>query len=521
MNQKDLLNSTKRFLTDPTLGILYGLITLIYQILYGLVPTRIAIQSSILSGFSPFLAVIGFGLLFMSLLTDPNRFKQKEMRISWLLILVLLLSTVVNHERGMKENIKTIIWQANLLLLVFSSWVKLGEKYSGNSEKGYFPEFACQAVRYTIRFLLVILGIAVIWSLALYFQLSYREILTYKDHYHFGLYEGRLFGVFTTPYNAALIYTYVMTASLFCILSPGVKRKAFPIVSCILSATMIVLTGTRSVLLGILLAVFIVAAMILTEKEPAAASGNRVFLARILAVFLALSMSVGVYLIQMGYGRALQQTAELLNGSSAEEMQSEDNLNGSNLKRKDQSNNIASNRFGIWEDYIHVLLDRPEKLILGYSPCGYMGYIDDNYPDLFIVQYYREKYSFYYLQNHDVYAAHNSVLTILISTGLAGLALLVALAVKTLKQIFVYYRRGKFRALDYCFLAMLITTATAMMFESDVFYQCNTSSVVFWMMIGFLSGRYKTDEQRAALGGLYCRLKMKESMGEQRGRRSP
>ncbi len=520
MNQKDLLNSTKRFLTDPTLGILYGLVTLIYQILYGLVPTRIAIQSSILSGFSPFLAVIGFGLLLMSLLTDPNRFKQKEMRISWLLILVLLLTTVVNHERGMKENIKTIIWQANLLLLVFSSWVKLGEKYSGNSEKGYFPEFACQAVRYTIRFLLVILDIAAVWSLVQYFRLYYREILTPRDHYHFGLYEGRLFGVFTTPYSAALVNTYALIASLFCILSPGVKRKAFPIVSCILSATMIVLTGTRSVLLGILLAVFIVAAMILTEKEPAAASGKRRFLTGIVAVFLALNISVGVYLIQLGYGRALQSTSAQLNGVSSESIQNEDNPAVNNLMRKDMSGNMSSNRFGIWADYIHVLLDRPEKLILGYSPCGYMGYIDDNYPDLFIVQYYREKYSFYYLQNHDVYAAHNSVLTILISTGFTGLALLTALAVKLLKQIFVYYRRGRFRALGYCILAMLITTATAMMFESDVFFQCNTSSVVFWMMTGFLRGRYQADGQGLPERTILPTV-IREPMGDQGGRNSP
>ncbi|MBQ6321764.1 MAG: hypothetical protein IJI24_02730, partial [Lachnospiraceae bacterium] len=75
----------------------------------------------------------------------------------------------------------------------------------------------------------------------------------------------------------------------------------------------------------------------------------------------------------------------------------------------------------------------------------------------------------------------------------AGLALVTALASKTLKQIFLHYRKGKFRALDYCIFAMLITAATAMMFESDVFYQCNTSSVLLWMMTGFLHGQYHTD----------------------------
>ena len=493
MNQKDLLHSTKRFLTDPALGILYGLVTLIYQIFYGIVPTRILIQSSILSRVSPALAVIGFGLLLINLLADPDRFKQKEMQIPWLLILVLLLTTAANHDRGLKENVSTIIWQADLLLLVFSSWMKLGEQYSGYDVKDFSFNYSCRVIRSALFLLLIILDIAAVWSLVQYFRLYYREILTPRDQYHFGLYEGRLFGVFTTPYSAALIYTYAMTASLFCILSPGVKRKAFPIVSCILSATMIVLTGTRSVLLGILLAVFIVAAMILTEKELAAASGKRRFLTGIVAVFLALNISVGVYLIQMGYGRALQSTSALLNGVSSESIQNEDNPAGNKLMRKDMSGNISSNRFGIWADYIHVLLDRPEKLILGYSPCGYMGYIHDHYPDLFIVQYFKEKYAFFYSLKHDVYATHNTVLTVLISTGVAGLALVTALASKTLKQIFLHYRKGKFRALDYCIFAMLITAVTAMMFESDVFYQCNTSSVLFWMMTGFLHGQYHTD----------------------------
>lgn len=502
MNQMDLSYRAKRVLADPTLGVLYGLVILIYQVFYGIVPSRIAIQSSMLSLFSPFLAVIGFGLLLASLFADPGRFKRREMRISWLLILVLLLSTVINRDRGMKDNIRTIIWQANLLLFVFSSWVKLGERYSERPENGGFPEFACRAVRYTVCFLLMILSIAAVWSLTQYFRLSYRDILTQKDRYHFGLYEGRLYGIFTTPYNAALVNTFAVTASLFCIPSFGGKKRGFLIVSCILSATMIVLSGTRCVMLGILVAVFIVATMILMGRASAAAMGKRRFLAGMLAVLLALCVTAGVYLVQLGYGRALQSASASLNAQNVEGMRNADQSARNSLIRKDMSGNISSNRFAIWADYIHVLLDRPEKLILGYSPCGYMAYIREHYRDLFIVQYFREKYAMYYFEKHEVYATHNSVLAVLISTGFAGLGLLAALAVKMLKQICLYYRQGRFRALDYCVFAMLITAVTAMMFETDVFYQCNITSVLFWMTTGFMRGRYRTDGQRSPVEGL-------------------
>ena len=265
---------------------------------------------------------------------------------------------------------------------------------------------------------------------------------------------------------------------------------------------MIVLSGTRCVLLGILVAVFIVATMMLMGRAPAAAMGKRRVWAGMLAVLLALCVTAGVYLVQLGYGRALQSASASLNAQSVEDMRNADQSARNSLIRKDMSGNISSNRFAIWADYIHVLLDRPEKLILGYSPCGYMPYIREHYRDLFIVQYFREKYAMYYFKKHEVYATHNSVLAVLISTGFAGLGLLAALAVKMLKQICLYYRQGRFRALDYCVFAMLITAVTAMMFETDVFYQCNITSVLFWMTTGFMRGRYRTDGQRSPVEGL-------------------
>ena len=487
-------------MVNPIVGILYGFVTLTYQIVFMIVPLRITIQNSMLSWVSPALAIIGFVLMLLSMFGDFKRYRQKEMRIPWLLILVLLLSTIANYDRGMKENVRTIIWQANLLLFVFSSYIQMGKISLNNDKHSGFSGWISGAVRRTVFFLLLIIDIAAAGSLFQYFQLYYKELVTTDDVYHLGLFEGRLFGVFSTPYSAALIHGYAAVIGLFYVVFLRRGMLLFAIVSCLLSATMVILSGTRSVMLGILLSIAVVAAMILIQRNYETRGNKKGFLRATRAILFAFCLSSGVYFVQLGYGKTIQLAAAWMNGLNGESNHNSYALNQewliqNNIARKDNSGNIASNRFGIWQDYVYILTDRPEKLLLGYSPCGYMEYINNHYPDLFIVQYFKRKYPFYY-RKHAIYDPHNSILNVLISTGLSGLFLVGTFAVGSVKQIAERFRFGTLESLDYCLLVMLITSVTAMMFESDVFYQCNTTSVAFWMMMGIMHGRYQTGKDR-------------------------
>ena len=482
-----LFQHAKDFLTDPLSGIIYGLITLVYMLLIIIVPTRIIIQNSILTWFSPVLAVIGFMFVLLNIFMNIDQYKQKEMRIPCLLILVLFLSTIVNYDRGLIANINTIIWQANLLLFVFPSCIQMGKRTAEKHQDNMVLTCA-SVVQYTLFLVLMIIDIAVVWSLIQYFQLYYREILTDVEFFRMGLYEGRLIGVFVTPYLAALINSYAVSASVFYIMSSKRKGKLFFLVSCFLSTTMIVLSGTRSVMLGILLSIAVIMAMILVKRTNGRAGEKIKLHKKVLAVLLASMLSAGVYLAQAGYFKMLQEAAIVLNADGGA-------ISSSDIARKDKSGNISSNRFEIWRDYAHVLIDRPEKLILGYSQCGYMEYIRNYYPNLFIVQYFKEKYPLKYEKKNEVYDPHNTALNVLVSTGLIGLSFVIIFAVTLYRIILMRYRQGKLRMLDYFLITILITTATALMFETDVFYQCSFTSIVFWMMTGFLSGRYAMDVQ--------------------------
>ena len=208
----------------------------------------------------------------------------------------------------------------------------------------------------------------------------------------------------------------------------------------------------------------------------------------LVSVLVAIAVTLFIGLMLLEYGNALKNSARMIN---REKVQIIEQNSGYDLLEKSDVNreNISNNRFYIWYDYMQIFAEEPRIMLLGYSPCGFMEYISANYPDRYIVKYYHDNKPYEYYCRHEIYDPHNTPILVLISTGLVGLILLLVLVFYTLKRIFVYYRAGRFRVADYCALAVLITTFTAIMFESDIFYLCNTTSLVFWMTLGFVLGR--------------------------------
>lgn len=497
MEVEFLSQETIKKLTGSATAVAYGLAVLVFQCIYIIVPLRRIISNGFMAWMSPALAVSGIAIFVISGIVDPKRYLSKELIIPWIFIIVLIASSASNYERGLIENIKTIIWQADLMLLIFPSFICLGKASTGGSSPNdeairdvlakdmpaddavasVSDGTAIKAVCYAAIIVILIWDIAVVVSLIQFFQMSDYTIAAEDGGvYRQGFSEGRLFGIFTAPYKSSIISSYTAAASI-CMDSYSRRwadghlgLKLFCIISCMLSLTMIVLSGARSVMLGMMISCFVVVTISLLKSDRYRNSLHSDGLHKLISVSVAIAVAVGSFAILEGYGRLLRYTA-------------------GTFYTREMSGDISNNRFYIWKDYIHVFMDKPPKMLLGYSPCGYMEYIDSNYQDLYIVQYVKWKYPLMYELKHEVYETHNSVLTILISTGFAGLALLIALIVQSLKHIAGYYIKCRPGIEDYCMLAVLLTTAVALMFESDIFYQCSATSVVFWMVLGAVFGR--------------------------------
>lgn len=473
------LNRIKAFLSAPGTILLYGLVVLCYQAAYCIVPLRAIIGLSFLHWVSPALAVGGTGLLLLNVMVNPRRLLSRQMLIPWLLMLALCLSTAFNLDRGLTDNIKLILWQGNLMLLLFSACLAWGERDTVQS----LPK----AAHWLLVGLALLWDGAILWSLALFFARRYHQVQSVGGVFRQGLFEGRLFGIFTTPYSAALLsFIFALVWSFLAVKHRGCKRL-FWWCSAGLAVTMLVLTGTRTVFLGGALSLFILLWMSLRDKQSFTLQGRSLRVPGALAPLLALAAVGCLVLLLWAYTLGLKALAAQSPAAPAQTAQGQ-----GDLERPDtHSGDMSNNRFGIWRDYAQVFFDHPEKMLLGYSPQGYMPFIDENYPDLFIVGYFKGKFAYDYENLHTIYAPHNALIAVIMSTGLLGLALVLSLAIRLLVRVLRRYARVGLAPEEYVLFGVLLTMAVALMLESDVFFVCNSSSVVFWTSLGLLLGRCK------------------------------
>ena len=138
-----LYNSVRQKLannkTINKLIIVYAFTVLSYQILYLIIPFRQAVESLRLDFISPLLAVIGFFIFAWDLLIDRTFFKTKYSYLLIGLIAVMIISSLINAEYGLVDNIKAIIWQISQLLVIFPLYKRVSKEEIAKILKIYFP----------------------------------------------------------------------------------------------------------------------------------------------------------------------------------------------------------------------------------------------------------------------------------------------------------------------------------------------------------------------------------------------
>ena len=163
------------------------------------------------------------------------------------------------------------------------------------------------------------------------------------------------------------------------------------------------------------------------------------------------------------------------------------------LHREGLEENVSNDRFNIWTDYLSLYR---EIGLFGLSPGNYMSYVRENHPDMFIVQYVRDKYPGKFMHG-TIYHVHNGYLMVFVSTGFVGVLLMLAFIVLCLVRL-VRYMKRQARVSDAFIFAFAVVTAGAIsaVFDKGVFFMNNPSSFLFWMALGFLMSQSQMKEQR-------------------------
>lgn len=458
--------------------IIFSFTVLIYQVLYLIIPFRQVLEYCRLGFVSPLLAVIGLGIFLWDVIFDRICLKDKNCYLLIALIGILCISSLFVIDYGLSANAKNIVWQIVQMLVIFPLYNRLpGDKWIESAKKLYI-------------IVLIFFIPANIISIIQYFTITGYYVKLSTGTVRQGFMGGRLFGVFSSPHYAGLFMLVLVIVSIaFAVKTKSVWKRVAYITVAVICYIYSALTGTRSIILGTAATVFVVALAFLYKyfaRKHNTKSVLKHAVCILASIFIMLVSAATPMVISMASGKSL---AFIYNNCFDGDTVNPDNpADGDIVFERDDINtaNISNHRFKIWSEYLNVTTDSIRSFLLGNSPGSYTEYVRQNYPDLFIVEYIKTYYPEMFKHNY-IYDTHNAYLGAFVSSGAIGLAVLLAFLLfifyKAVKHI---YKCKKVSVWTYALMAIWILILVSSFFDSDLFFKCNSTSVVFWFISGLL-----------------------------------
>ncbi|MBO7217449.1 MAG: O-antigen ligase family protein, partial [Clostridia bacterium] len=408
----------------------YAFTVLTYQVLRFIIPVCQFLDTLHLDLLSPILAVIGFGIFAWDFLIDRVMFKVKYSFILLGVIGVLCLSTLLNFRYDFVGNVKAIIWQIVQMLVIFPLYKRVSYEEFKKLLKVYFAIISA------------IFLIANIVSLVQYYTLVRYNIISGSSISRQGFQEGRLFGVYSSPHFASVLNLVLAIGSVYCAVTFKNKYfKAYYIAAALFNFLYAICSATRSVIIGVacalFVAVFFKASSVLNGKKKLLPILNY-SLSFILAVVVAVAGIAAFSLSSKGLSYTQRLVIE--NSDSIENGETE---LPEDLERPDISEeNISNHRFEIWTNYITATSKNIKTVLFGMSPSGYMKYISDNFPDMFIVKYIKNNYPLM-IEKGLIYDTHNAYVGVFAASGIVGSLLIIALLLFGFIRVVKHLNKGK------------------------------------------------------------------------------
>ena len=133
---------------------------------------------------------------------------------------------------------------------------------------------------------------------------------------------------------------------------------------------------------------------------------------------------------------------------------------------------MTTGRLGIWESAFQVWMKSP---VIGVSHRNLIEFAEKNVPDA-------------YISVEHISTMHNVFLDVLVSQGVVGLALFVVFLISLAKRAVRLALNASFgNRFDFKVLvATMVSIGVSALFYSEILYINTISSVVFWMIAGYV-----------------------------------
>lgn len=299
----------------------------------------------------------------------------------------------------------------------------------------------------------------------------------YRVHDYKGLYirqgfvESRLFGILASPNYLSLISLIVIIFLVLKICSFEKVYRYISIVAIVLNFTYIVLSGSRTAFICMMIAAVIYSIVMFYQK------GN---IKSLFKVVLAIVVVLFSY-------RAVNFTSEQYLKFNKERLEVQDKKlenkdNNLSLERTDTSEeNISNNRFAIWKSTASFV---PKKPIFGYSGGNWYEIGKKTNPEEYIIK--------------EHYLTHNGYLEILFYNGIAGFIsmgiFVLSFFLSMVKRLIRDKKEDLVNKDLLSIIMILVVILVSNLFLSSTFYGISLLGIILFLMAGYFYSIVSTDK---------------------------
>lgn len=408
-------------------------------------------------------ALFGLFVAFIGFLNNRELFWCKQKFLLGLFLVVCLISSLMNIKYGLIGNIRNLGW------LFISFFVLYCVDYK-RSRKDILNEIKLVGNVLSIVWFLAVIVSFIMFLMQVSITVEFSDDVISRQ----GFVDSRLFGIFEDPNIAAMTSIYVIGFSAFNYkFTENAILKVFYIVNIVFQFFYVVLSGSRTAEVAIIITAFIILYCIFKEQFNKANLNVVIkhFSAILLSIVCCIAIFFSINITRKGLSY-LPSFFDFSTGSTTASFSQKHNKKPVVMEREDttESSDISNCRFRIWKSAIELFKTKP---IFGTSPRNMRIYAKTEFPSNYI--------------GKRGYAVHNAYIDVLTSTGVAGALCIALFFAKYLIDVTRYLfgkRKINYNMVLFC-LFFLISAAVAAMFLSDIFFVSTISVLVFWLFLGY------------------------------------
>ena len=439
------------------INLAFILIVAVYCMCGLIVPLQFISANKVVAGG---MTLLGILLATYNLVIKKVYLKIKTIEYLLLFFAFNIITSILVISYGYSTNIKNTLIFYIYFLTVFPIFTGITRE-EGKKIYDYFF--------YTVT---VLNTFGVLVSLIQFVLLKGYRVHDYKGLYiRQGFVESRLFGILASPNFLSLISLIVIIFLVLKICSFEKVYRFIGIVVIALNFIYIVLSGSRTAFICMMIAAAIYSIVMFYQK------GNiRSLFKVVLAIVVVLFSYKAVNFTSEQYLKYNKERLE------AQDKKLENKDNNLSLERTDTSEeNISNNRFAIWKSTASFV---PKKPIFGYSGGNWYEIGKKTNPDEYIIK--------------EHYLTHNGYLEILFYNGLAGFismgVFVLSFFISMVKRIFRDKKEDLVNKDLLSIVIILMVILVSNLFLSSTFYGISLLGIILFLMAGYFYSIVSTDK---------------------------